>query len=67
MTTTQQPGAKQAVPGLRLRPYAGEADLPDIVDVAENPSDALGLYESFGFQVEARLIGWRKPFEETHR
>lgn len=34
---------------------------------AENPSGALGLYESFGFEVQARFIGWRKPFEETHR
>ncbi|HEY7599023.1 MAG TPA: GNAT family N-acetyltransferase, partial [Candidatus Limnocylindrales bacterium] len=30
---------------------------------AENPSGALGLYESVGFVVEHRSTAWRKPFE----
>jgi mycothiol synthase len=30
---------------------------------AENPSGALGLYESVGFVVEHRSTSWRKPFE----
>ena len=31
---------------------------------AENPSGALGLYESAGFQVEERYTAWRKPMEK---
>jgi ribosomal protein S18 acetylase RimI-like enzyme len=30
---------------------------------AENPSGALGLYESVGFVVEHRSTSWRKPFD----
>jgi mycothiol synthase len=30
---------------------------------ADNPSGALGLYESLGFEVELRYTAWRKPFE----
>jgi mycothiol synthase len=30
---------------------------------AENPTGALGLYESAGFAVEHRSTAWRKPFE----
>ncbi len=31
---------------------------------ADNPTGALGLYESAGFEVEARSIAWRKPMDE---
>ena len=30
---------------------------------ADNPSGALGLYESAGFEVEARFSAWRKPLD----
>lgn len=32
---------------------------------AENPTGALGLYESVGFKVEERFTAWRKPWEDT--
>ena len=30
---------------------------------ADNPSGALGLYESAGFAVHDRFTAWRKPME----
>ena len=32
---------------------------------ADNPSGALGLYESVGFKVEERFTAWRKPMEDV--
>jgi ribosomal protein S18 acetylase RimI-like enzyme len=32
---------------------------------ADNPQDALGLYESAGFAVESRATAWRKPLEDA--
>ena len=34
---------------------------------AENPSGALGLYESVGFEVAERYSAWRKPMEAAGR
>jgi ribosomal protein S18 acetylase RimI-like enzyme len=33
---------------------------------ADNPSGALGLYESAGFAVTERSAAWRRPLEEAH-
>jgi ribosomal protein S18 acetylase RimI-like enzyme len=30
---------------------------------ADNPSGALGLYESVGFAVQDRMTAWRRPLE----
>ncbi len=32
---------------------------------ADNPSGALGLYESVGFAVTERSAAWRRPLEEV--
>jgi ribosomal protein S18 acetylase RimI-like enzyme len=32
---------------------------------ADNPSGALGLYESFGFAVAERGAAWRKPMGDA--
>ena len=34
---------------------------------AENPTGALGLYESVGFRVEERYTAWRKPMDAARR
>lgn len=34
---------------------------------ADNPSGALGLYESVGFAVTERVTAWRRPMEVDHR
>ncbi|HEX2221548.1 MAG TPA: GNAT family N-acetyltransferase, partial [Candidatus Limnocylindria bacterium] len=41
--TTSNPAATRAIPGLRIRPYAGEQDLPDLVRIenAENEADGI--------------------------
>jgi ribosomal protein S18 acetylase RimI-like enzyme len=37
-----------------------------VLDVdADNPTGALGLYESLGFVVERRSTAWRKPFDPS--
>jgi len=33
---------------------------------ADNPSGALGLYESFGFAVTQRMAAWRKPMDRAN-
>ncbi|HTC85795.1 MAG TPA: GNAT family N-acetyltransferase [Candidatus Acidoferrum sp.] len=48
-----------ACAGLRERGFAEGALGVD----ADNPSGALGLYESLGFAQDARATSWRKPLE----
>jgi mycothiol synthase len=59
---TRKAPAAASVPGLRLRPYAGEADIPDMVRIqnAEWKVDGVSYHET----VEERIAWYGSPSEQ---
>ncbi|MEO5704919.1 MAG: GNAT family N-acetyltransferase [Candidatus Limnocylindrales bacterium] len=60
MTTIDQPRAA-TVPGLRLRPYAGEADIPEIVRIKNAEAEADGLQYRTNVAEMAAELGHPSP------